>query len=108
MAAAKSIEIPERLRVVFALARLLQRLEGSNLQASAEQYRQVAARLRDTLAATPHDAALDLILEAFPAAAEVYENLHYAHAGLVRHELEASLESERSAREAIERLRGGA
>ena len=109
MAAAKSIEIPERLRVVFTLAQLLQRLEGEGLRAGAGQagqYRQVAARLHEALRDTPADDALDLILRAFPAASEVYENLHYDQAGLVRQPLEASLNTEQAARALIGRLKG--
>ncbi len=105
MAAAKSIEIPERLRVVFTLAQLLQRLEGDGLRAGAAQYRQVAERLGLALREATADEALDLILRVFPAAAEVYENLHYAQAGLVRQPLDISLNTERAARELIARLK---
>ena len=43
------------------------------------------------------------VLDAHPAASQVYENLHYGHAGLCRSPLEWALGAELRAREAIER-----
>jgi hypothetical protein len=48
------------------------------------------------------------VLRAFPAAAELYENVQYAHAGLCRQPLEAALNAELLTRAAIARVRGGA
>ncbi|MCH8855539.1 MAG: hypothetical protein IIA03_04705, partial [Proteobacteria bacterium] len=48
--------------------------------------------------------ALATVLDHFPAAAELYENLQYAHAGLCRAPLEASLQSELAARELLARV----
>ena len=45
------------------------------------------------------------LLDHFPAAAEVYENLQYGHAGLVRAPLEMSLSSELAARELLGRMK---
>jgi len=42
-----------------------------------------------------------LILEDCPAASELYENLRYEHAGLVRAPLEKALNAELEARRAI-------
>ena len=47
------------------------------------------------------DDALQAVLGAHPAAAEVYENLHYAQSGLSRSSLERSIESEKLARQAL-------
>ena len=49
-------------------------------------------------------ATLPGLLDHFPAAAEVYENLQYAHAGLCRAPLEMSLQSELAARELLARV----
>ena len=49
--------------------------------------------------------ALNALLDAHPAAAELYENLHYAQAGLCRHALGASLGSEIAAVDLIRRAR---
>lgn len=103
MQTAKPIEIPERLRVVATLARLLTALDQSPGDVSAAQYRGVAQRLAEALSVAEPDAALDGVLSHFPSAAEVYENLRYAHAGLVRHPLEPAMNAERLARSALEK-----
>ncbi len=105
MAAVRHIEIPERLRVVATLARLLQGMEGGDQRVDPTQYRQVAQRLADTLAVTDADENLDALLGVFPSAAMVYENVRYAHAGLCRHGLEESLNTEVQTRELLSRLR---
>ncbi|WP_198970123.1 hypothetical protein [Xylophilus sp. ASV27] len=84
------------------LAGLLERLEAAG-PSDAGQYRDVVARLTAELADVAHDAALDRLLDASPAAALLYENLNYQHAGLCRSLLDASLASEKLAREAIGR-----
>jgi hypothetical protein len=89
-------------RNLVVLARVLDRLERSTDPVDAEQYRAVVARLRAEIEATPRDAGLDAVLETFPVVAELYENLHYAHAGLCRSALEPALAAELSARAAIE------
>jgi len=48
-------------------------------------------------------ADLGRLLDAYPAASEVYENLNYQHAGLCRSALDASLAAEVGARQAIAR-----
>jgi len=103
MQAAKPIEIPERLRVVATLARLLTTLDQAPQQVSADQYRSVAQRLSQALDMTTPEPALDLLLAHFPSAAEVYENLRYAQAGLVRQALEPAMQAEQQARAALEK-----
>jgi len=103
MQAAKPIEIPERLRVVATLARLLTALDQSPRDIGAEQYRGVAQRLAEALAVAEPDETLDLLLTHFPSAAEVYENLRYEQAGLVRHALEPAMKAEQLARAALEK-----
>jgi hypothetical protein len=49
------------------------------------------------------DQALQAILGAHPAAAEIYENMHYAQSGLSRASLETSIESEKAARQVLAR-----
>lgn len=97
--------LPERLAVAFTLARLLQRLEGSTTPVAPEQYRSVAVRLSEELGRLSMDDDLRAVLNTFPAAAELYENLNYQHAGLVRASLEASLASELKVREVLEKMR---
>lgn len=101
------VRVPERLVPLAALARLLERLDHSEQPVDADQYCIVVRRLQQLLQETPADAALQAVLEAFPAAAQVYENLHYQHAGLCRTPLERSLNSELAARRILDRVARG-
>lgn len=96
----------DRFAVIAMLAALLQRLEASKVAIDAGQYRTVVQRLSQALADAPSDARLHALLDAHPAAAELYENLRYEHAGLCRAPLERSMTTEARAREAIERAAG--
>ena len=91
--------------VVLMLASLLERLERMPGPIVARQYRWVAQRRADELGRSPDDERLRAMLDALPAAAEVWENLHYAHAGLCRRDLDAAMASETEARRTIERAR---
>lgn len=97
MSSATPIQIPESLRVIVTLAQLLERFERSGQPVAADQYRAVVRHLSDDLAGRELDPALDAILGAFPATAELYENLRYEHAGLCRSPLEAALNAELAA-----------
>jgi hypothetical protein len=91
--------------VAALLAKLLQRLDASRVSVDAAQYRAVAERLAEEFDALQGDAALAGLLDAFPAAAELYENRVYSHAGLCRSPLEAAMSAELQARLAIDRAR---
>ncbi len=97
----RTIEVPKRWRVAVTLAELLQRLETSLERSSADQYRSVVRHLADELSRAEPGRELDALLNTFPAAAELYENQHYAQAGLCRQPLETSLNSEQLARQAL-------
>ena len=90
------------------LARMLERLDRSAVAVDPQQYRGVVEHLADVLRSAPHDAALDAVLEASPATAELYENLQYQHAGLCRSPLEPALGAELAARAAIDAARRAA
>ena len=102
--------IPPRLGTVALLGRLLQQLEARPGGVSAQQYRTLVQRLAEALQALPGDddtrSALHKLLDLWPALAEVYENLHYVHAGLLRSPVDAAARAELAAREAIERAAG--
>lgn len=100
----RHVRLPPHLTVVFTLSRLLQRMELSSEPVDPRQYLSVAQRLAGELAVVETDASLAAILHAHPSAAELYENLHYAHAGLCRAPLDAAAESEIEARELLARL----
>ena len=87
------------------LARMLERLDRSAVAVDAQQYRTVVEHLADELRAAPHDATLEAVLQACPAAAELYENLQYQHAGLCRSPLESALNAELAARAALDAAR---
>jgi len=89
---------------LVALAGLLERVEHSVSPLGAEQYRTLVQRVGIALAADMPSEALQAVLGAHPAAAELYENLHYDHAGLVRAPLEKAVAAEAQARELLARL----
>jgi hypothetical protein len=91
--------------VVLMLASLLERLERTPGPIVARQYRWVAQRLAEELQRSPLDERIEAMLTSLPAAAEVWENLHYAHAGLCRRDLDAAMAAETAARLAIARVR---
>jgi hypothetical protein len=90
------------------LARMLERLDRSAVAVDPQQYRGVVEHLAELLLSVPHDAALEAVLAASPATAELYENLQYQHAGLCRAPLEAALNAELAARAAIDAAREAA
>lgn len=91
------------LTVTFLLAQLLERLERSTEPVGAEQYRSVVLHLVEEFSDAPSDSDFSALLDAYPSAAELYENLNYRYAGLCRSPLEAALKAELQARQAIDR-----
>ena len=102
MNATPSRALPHHLTVVLTLAHVLEQLERSP-KAAPDQYRSVVQHLSDELAKVHADAALFAVLDAHPAAAQVYENLNYRHAGLCRSPLEWAMRAELSAKDVIGR-----
>lgn len=91
------------LTVTHVLAELLERLERSAVPVGAEQYRSVVQHLVSELGDVEPGKALGALLDSHPAAAEVYENVNYQHAGLCRSALDASLAAELQAKEVLDR-----
>ena len=96
--------LADRQAVILPLAAMLQKLEMSSVAVDPVQYRSVVSRLSELLAVTVLDPRLDSILKAYPAAAELYENIQYEHAGLCRSPLEASVRSEQQVRKLFAEL----
>ena len=95
--------VKSRLENAIALARLLERIETSAVAFNADQYQALVRQLQIALAQElPHD-ALQAVLGAYPAAAELYENAHYGESGLSRSSLERSVGSEMLASQTIAR-----
>ena len=99
------LTVPSELLSLGRLAHLLQALEGQGRAADPHQYQLLVQKLSAELQEHQGHEALPGLLDHFPAAAEVYENLQYAHAGLCRVPLEMSLSSELAARELLGRIR---
>ena len=89
--------------MLLTLAQLLERHEQNLVPTAAEQYRSVVEHLSKELGQVEPGEDLHVLLDSFPATAQLYENLHYAHAGLCRSPLDASLDAELLARSVIER-----
>lgn len=105
MSAIPQATVKSRLENVIALARLLERVENNPTPISPDQYQALVRQLKQALAQElPHD-ALQAVLGAHPAAAELYENTHYAQSGLSRASLERSVNSEMLATQAITKAR---
>jgi hypothetical protein len=83
-----------RLETVIALSRLLERVEARGLSIGADQYRALVRQIQAALATPLPGPALEAILGAHPATAEVYENMHYDVSGLSRSPLERSVATE--------------
>lgn len=92
-----------RLENVIAFARLLERVERSTEPIGADQYRALVRQLALALAQDLPADALQAVLGAHPAAAELYENMHYEQAGLSRSSLERSIGSEMLAAQVLAR-----
>ena len=103
MTAAQRESLKNRLENAIALARLLERVETSGRAFGADQYRALVRQLGVALSQEMPDEALQAVLGAHPAAAEVYENLHYAESGLSRSSLERSVSSEMLASQVLAR-----
>jgi hypothetical protein len=99
------LTVPSELLSLARLAHLLQSLEGHGRAADPHQYQLLVQKLTAELSEQQGHEALTGLLDHFPAAAEVYENLQYAHAGLCRAPLEMSLGSELATRELLSRVR---
>lgn len=91
------------LTTVQVLAALLERLDNSAVPVGAEQYRSVVLHLVDEFHHVQTDSGLGILLDSHPAAAQLYENVNYAYAGLCRSSLEASLAAEQQAKTVIQR-----
>jgi len=96
---------PAALHDLAAMAVLLERLERQPRKASAEQYREVVQRTSKLLEEAEPGAALNALLAAAPATAELYENLQYEHAGLCLAPLDRAIAAEQDAAAAIEHAR---
>ena len=94
------------LKATISVAALLQRVDAQPQGIGAAQYRQLVLQLGQLLDSLPPGDDLQQLLARFPAAAVVYENRNYGHAGLCRSPLEQSMRSEQLARSTLAKARG--
>lgn len=94
------------LENLAVLAGMFERVERSATAVDAQQYRVLVERLKQALDADMPQEGLRAVLAAYPAVAELYENLHYAQAGLCRSPLESAVAAETAARDLLARLAG--
>lgn len=99
-----TLTVPSELLSLARLAHLLRGLEGLGRAADPRQYQLLVQKLTAELSEQQGHEALAGLLDHFPASAEVYENLQYAHAGLCRAPLALSLGSELAVRELLGRF----
>jgi len=104
MSSVVRLTVPVELLPFARLAQLLQALDGQDAAADPHQYRLLVQKIAAELQAHQGHEALPALLDHFPASAEIYENLQYAHAGLCRAPLALSLNSELAARGLLERV----
>jgi len=97
----KSTQRLAELQPIAALAKILQEVEAGGYAGHAEQYQHVASQLSQLLADVEPDEILYSIFNAYPAAAELYENVRYAHAGLCLHDIDAAIKAETAAAELL-------
>lgn len=100
--------LKSRIENLIAMAQLLERVDANPALVGAAQYRHLAQVVQSLLAEDLPDDALRAVLRACPAAAALYENLHYDRSGLSQSPLPNAIESELAAGEIIERIRAGA
>ncbi len=107
MSAPRLDSFKTRFETVIALARLLERVENTPSGASADQYRALVLQLQAALDEGLPTDALNAVLSAYPAAGEVYENMHYAQSGLSRSTLDRSVASEMATSQLLAKLAEG-
>ncbi len=107
MTAPRTESLNTRLETLIALARLLERVEASPAAIGADQYRALVRQIQGALATPVPPAALQAILKAHPATAEIYENMNYETSGLSRSPLERSVATEMLATGLIHKIAAG-
>lgn len=107
MSAPRTESLHTRLETLIALARLLERVEANPVAIGADQYRALVGQIKAALAASLPQAALQAILKAHPATAEIYENVNYEISGLSRSPLERSVATEMLATGLLHRIARG-
>jgi hypothetical protein len=108
MNAPRTESLRTRLETLIALARLLERVEANPRAVGADQNPARVGQIKAALEPALPEQALEAILGAHPATAEIYENLHYAISGLSRAPLDRSVATEMLASQLLHKIAGSA
>lgn len=101
-----TLRIPHRLQALAATALLLEKLDRvPRSSASPAQYQGLVRQLTVLLDEAEGEDALQALIEGLPSLAEVYENRHFAEAGLCHAPLDDMVRAERDTTELLTRLR---
>lgn len=94
----------DRAKTLHALSHLLQALELSRTPPDPHQYQQLVQRLTVHLKAAQDESlpVLKDILQIYPAAAQLYENINYHCAGLCRSPMEWSVRSDMATQDVLQ------
>ena len=95
--------VKSHIETAVALCGLLERVEHQAALIGPAQYQALVRQVGRALGQEMPDAALQAVLGAYPAAAGVYENLHYEQSGLSRSPLERSINAELLATQVLAR-----
>lgn len=76
--------LEHRIRNIVALAHRLEQIEAGPTPVCADYYQALVRNLTQALAQDLPGRTIQTLLNSHPAAAELYENIHYAKAGLSR------------------------
>lgn len=95
-----------RLETLIELSVCLDAMERHPERTSADQYQAVVHLLKSALAAGLPEYAVQPVLDAHPATAEIHENMGYARWGLSRAPLHLSIGSAIVTMDLLERVAG--
>jgi hypothetical protein len=97
--------LQNRIENLIAMAQLLERVDANPTLVGAQQYQNLVRTVQGLLEDDVPEDALRAVLRACPAAATLYENLHYDRSGLSQSPLDSAVSSELAASELIASMR---
>lgn len=103
-----STTLKSRIEHLIAMAQLLERVDANPALIGAAQYQHLSRMVQSLLSEEDLPAeALHAVLQACPASALLYENLHYDRSGLSQSPLDLAISSELQAGKLIDKVRQG-
>ncbi len=96
----------EILNVIALLADSLQHLETQSTRIDANQYDLLVSQLKNEMSRVEMNRDLRTLLSRYPAAGELFENMHYEYSGLCLHNNGDAVVAEKIAESIIETCSG--